>query len=127
MSKEIIQSEEFHYKCDKCGEYSEEGVITIQFNYGSKLDGQDLSFCSDKCFEALCIMNDPKSELCECGHARKEHNKNGCDYLNHGVQLKVCQCRKFQLLEQDAPDSTGQHKTAPSDEEQIKKEIDKDY
>ena len=54
MGKELIQKEQYHYKCNECKEYTEEGVITVQFGYGSILDGEDLSFCSDECLKKWC-------------------------------------------------------------------------
>ncbi len=81
MGKELIQDEDYHYKCDNCGDHTEEGVVTIQFGYGSNLDGEDLAFCSDKCFKSyvgrLIKSTDsfPKSELNE--HSETKLNKEG--------------------------------------------------
>lgn len=45
------------YKCDQCGATRIDVVITVEYNYGSENEDNDLHFCSDKCFEAWKIMD----------------------------------------------------------------------
>lgn len=64
--KKLIQSEEYEYYCDTCGNQLEIGVpITISFGYGHNLDGEEYHFCNYQCLLPFIL-----------GELKKE-NKNG--------------------------------------------------
>ena len=59
-----------------------------------------------------------KLEVCECGHPITHHDSETGACMEHIHDKDVaCSCQKFRKPEQDAP----------SDNDKIKKEIDKDY
>jgi len=51
--KKLIQSEKYEYLCDTCGKDLLKDVygvpITVEFGYGSELDGEDYHFDNYSC------------------------------------------------------------------------------
>lgn len=63
--KRIIQQEKYEYKCDTCGKDLLKEIngipITVEFSYGSPLDGEEYHFCN---YQHLLefIVNELKKE-----------------------------------------------------------------
>ena len=49
--KEEIQEQEERLSCDNCKCIMEYDTITLEYGYGSLLDGTTYNFCSDKCLK----------------------------------------------------------------------------
>ena len=49
--KRIIKKEKIKYICDNCKKEMEFVSVELSFGYGSRLDGKEYEFCSDKCLK----------------------------------------------------------------------------
>jgi len=49
--KKLIRLQEDKITCDNCKLIIDWSVVTLEFGYGSKHDGERYDFCSDRCLK----------------------------------------------------------------------------
>lgn len=118
-----------HGKDGKCGVYKIKVFGACCYDMESKVDRINL-WRVDKDLDEH-NLDDALVELCEnCNEEEVKHKGDWCDNCNLPEKqhpFNTSPNYNSQLREQNAPMKVGVEHDTPSDEEQIKKEIDKDY